>query len=152
MSDNKKRQGAVEITHPFKCSTPMQLRLNDIDMMRHLNNTRYFELLDHAKTDYFTRIMPELKDYKRPPMIIANVNIDFLCQTLFHEPVAVVTQVDAIGEKSILMKQQIINSDTGEAKCSCATTMVFIDLHTMRPAPVPDDWRTAIGRFEERDL
>lgn len=152
MSDNKPKHGNIQVNHPFHCVTPVQLRFSDIDMLGHLNNSRYFELMDLAKNDYFTRVAGGKIEWSRPPVMIANVNCDFLSQTTYHEPVQVLTQVDRIGDKSFVLIQQLVNSDTHEVKCCCAATMVNFDTEKRIPATVSPEWRQAIAQFEQRDM
>ena len=153
-SNNTKsrRAGNINVTHPFHCTTPVQLRFSDIDMLGHLNNSRYFELFDLAKSDYFNRVASDAIEWQRPPVMIANINCDFLSQTTFYEPVEVLTQVDRIGDKSFVLIQQLVNHDTGEVKCTCAATMVYFDIKARVPARVSDQWRQSIAAFEQRDL
>lgn len=150
--NKNKNHGNVVATHPFHCTTPVQLRFSDMDMLGHLNNSRYFELMDVAKNDYFTRVADGKIEWSRPPVMIANVNCDFLSQTTYHEPVEVLTQVDRIGDKSFVLIQQLVNAETREVKCSCAATMVNFDVEARVPARVSDEWRRAIADFEQRDL
>ncbi len=150
--NNKPRHGSVVATHPFYCITPVQLRFSDIDMLGHVNNSRYFELFDIAKNDYFTRVAGGNIVWQRPPVMIANINCDYLSQTTLNEPVEVLTQVDHIGDKSFVLIQQLVNSDTREVKCSCAATMVNFDVQARIPARVSDEWRQAIAAFEHRDM
>ena len=44
---------AIEAQYPFKCSTPLQLRFNDVDALGHVNNSVYFQFFDLGKTQYF---------------------------------------------------------------------------------------------------
>lgn len=154
MSDNNKkpRNGFVQAQFPFRCSTPVQLRFSDIDMLGHVNNSRYFELFDLAKNDYFTRVAGGHLEWERPPVMIVNINCDYLSQTTLQEPVEVLTQVDHIGDKSFVLIQQLVNSDTREVKCSCAVTMVNFDPVARVPATVSQEWREAMAAFEGREL
>lgn len=149
---NKSRHGSVVANFPFYCNTPVQLRFSDIDMLGHLNNSRYFELFDLAKNDYFTRVAGGKIEWSRPPVMIANINCDFISQTTFHEPVEVQTQVDRLGDKSFVLVQQLVNSKTGEVKCCCASTMVNFDVEARIPASLSQEWRDAIAAFEHRPL
>lgn len=130
----------------------MQLRLTDMDILGHLNNARYLEILDAAKYEYFQAI----KHYNRmlpfPLLMIANVNIDFLAQTVVDERVEVRTQVDHIGNKSFVFVQELVNSDNGEVKCRCATTMVYLDSQERIPVRIPDEWRKVIAQHEQRPM
>ncbi len=144
---------AIESQYPFKRSTSIQLRFNDLDSLGHVNNSIYFQFFDLAKTEYFAGIKVDAEiDWKRPALIVANVNCSFLSPTIFREGIEVLTQCTHLGNKSLTILQHLINSDTRELKCTCASIMVNIDPMTSQPAPIPQIWRDAITAFEGHEL
>ena len=139
----------IEAQYPFKRKTQVQLRFNDIDALGHVNNSVYFQFFDLGKTQYFKGLNVQADiDWRRPTVIIANVNCSFLVPTLFNEPVEVLTQCSHLGNKSLTLLQHLVNSDTREVKCTCATVMVNLDPQTNQPSPIPQVWRDAITAFE----
>ena len=141
---------AIESQYPFKHTTTVQLRFNDIDSLGHVNNSVYFEFFDLAKTDYFKGLNVQSDiDWRRPTVIIANINCSFLVPTLFNEPVEVHTQCMRLGNKSLTLLQHAVNRETRELKATCATIMVNLDPETNRPSPIPQVWRDAITAFEQ---
>ena len=138
--------------YPFYCTLPVQLRFNDIDMLGHLNNNCYFQIFDLGKNNYFSRVKEGYVEWTRPPLMIVNLTCNFLAQTRFTEPVAVQTQTVSIGEKSVTMMQQIINSDTGEVKCVCQTILVYFDHDAGATAAIPQQWRDDLSAFEQRQV
>lgn len=140
---------AIEAQYPFKRSTQVQLRFNDIDALGHVNNSVYFQFFDLAKTEYFKGLNVQSDiDWRRPTVIIANVNCSFLAPTVFNEPVEVLTQCMRLGNKSLTLLQHVVNRDTSEPKATCATVMVNLDPETNQPSPIPKVWRDAIVAFE----
>lgn len=137
---------------PFPITTPMQLRFNDIDMLGHVNNTSYFELFDLGKNEYFKAVRHGQVDWTRPPLMIVNINIDFIAQTHFDEPVAVRTQTTHIGNKSITMLQQLINTDTLEVKAQCQSVLVHFNVETGVPCTITEAWRNDIQTFENQPI
>ena len=140
---------AIEAKYPFKHSTNVQLRFNDIDALGHVNNSVYFQFFDLAKTEYFAGLEVNADiNWCRPSIVIANVNCSFLVPTVFQEPVEVLTQCAHLGNKSLTLLQHLVNSETREVKCTCATVMVNLDPQTNQPSPIPQVWRDAIIAFE----
>ena len=150
--NNKKHKYGIEITTPFHHSIPVQLRFNDIDILGHLNNSVYFTLFDLGKTQYFNAVRGEQIDWMTADIVIANVNCDFMAQTFYHEPLEVRTQTLKMGEKSIVLAQQVYNSDTGEVKAQCTCVMVSFDIATGLSKPLAEHWRTSLQAFEQRPL
>ena len=104
---------AIEAQYPFKCTTPIQLRFNDVDALGHVNNSVYFQFFDLGKTQYFKGLNVQTDiDWRRPTVIIANVNCSFLTPTLFNERVEVLTQCAKLGNKSLTLLQHLVNRDT----------------------------------------
>ncbi len=138
--------------HDFKCSTPIQLRYNDIDTLGHVNNSIYFNLFDIAKTDYFNRATGKKQDYNNICVMIAHIDCDYLAQTRLYEPVAVETQTTHMGDKSMVLVHQLVNTETGEVKCRCSQVLVYFNRDTGDTASIPQQWRDAIESFEGHKL
>ena len=140
---------AIQAQYPFKRTTQVQLRFNDIDALGHVNNSIYFQFFDLAKTEYFAGLQVNADiNWCRPSIVIANVNCSFLVPTVFQEPVEVLTQCVHLGHKSLTLLQHLVNRDTRELKATCATVMVNLDPGTNLPAPLPTVWRDAIISWE----
>ena len=75
-----------------------------------------------------------------------------MAETLFNENIAVLTQTESIGKKSFKLVQALINTDTGQFKCICSQILVHFDPETRATSPVPQLWRDAISRFEQRPM
>ena len=137
--------------YPFLHSMPAQLRFNDIDVLGHVNNSVYFQLFDLAKAKYFNAVRQKELEWSETDIVIVNVNCNFLSQTFFNEPLDVLTQVEKIGEKSLTLVQQLVNTATGEVKSHCTTIMVGFDAETQTSKPITTTWRQAISTFEQRE-
>ena len=140
------------LEHPFRCSLPIQLRFSDLDTLGHVNNSVYLNLFDLGKSDYFERAAGERQDWNNVNVVIANINCNFLHETLFDEQLVVKTQVHHIGNKSFTVLQVLQNIDTEEIKCVCTQVMVYLDPETRMPAPLPQHWRDCFTTFEGREL
>ena len=80
------------------------------------------------------------------------MNCSFLSPTLFNEQVEVLTQCARLGNKSLTLLQHLVNSETREVKCTCATVMVNLAPENNLPSPIPQVWRDAIIAFEGHDM
>ena len=136
----------------FRHSTPVQIRFTDIDMLGHLNNAIYTQFMDQAKVEYFTEVSHEPIDWNEINLVIANINTNFLAQTHLGEHLEVLTRVESIGNKSLVLHQRVINSDTGQVKADGHTVMVAVNLKTGETIPVQEKWRKAMAEFEGSTL
>ena len=143
----------MESTLPtFHHSLPLQLRFNDIDLLGHVNNSVYFSFYDLGKARYFEAVKAQNIDWKKADVVVANVNADFLSPIYSGEAIAVQTATVEIGNRSFKLLQQIINTETGQVKGICRTVMVGFDITAGTAAPISDDWKNALCRFEEKEL
>lgn len=135
---------------PFRHEVPLQIRFNDIDLLGHLNNAVYIQFFDLGKSRYFQDVMPEGVDWRHINIVVANINCDFFAPTYITEPIAVLTTITHMGEKSFALEQRIVNSDNGEVKCIAKTIMVGFDMTTGKSAPIDPKWVEALERYEQR--
>lgn len=136
----------------FRHKVPLQIRFNDIDLLGHLNNAVYIQFFDLGKSRYFQDVMPEGVDWKHINIVVANINCDFFAPTYITEPIAVVTTITHMGEKSFTLEQRIINTATDEVKCIARTIMVGFDIATGKSAPIDHKWVEALEAYEQRKL
>lgn len=137
---------------PFRHEVPLQIRFNDIDLLGHLNNAVYIQFFDLGKSRYFQDVMPEGVDWRHINIVVANINCDFFAPTYITEPIAVLTTITHMGEKSFALEQRIVNSDNSEVKCIAKTIMVGFDMTTGKSAPIDPKWVEALERYEQRKL
>ena len=91
-------------------------------------------------------------DWKKADVVVANVNADFLSPIYPGEPIAVQTCTVEIGNRSFKLLQQIVNTETGQIKGVCHTVMVGFDITAGRAAPISDEWKEALCRFEGKNF
>ncbi len=141
-----------QASQPFRHVTPIQIRFNDIDVIGHINNNAYLEYMDLGKTAYFNAVKPELVNWKDINVVIVNVNCDFFSPGYIKEPIAVLTTVTSISQRSLKLEQRIINIETGDVKCVGRTVMAGFDPTTAQGAEIDPEWVKAICAYEEKDL
>ena len=129
---------AQEVNNGYRHILPIQIRFNDVDKFGHVNNTVYFQFYDTAKTEYFATVCEDV-DWERVAKIKAGDHI------------AARTRTTKIGNKSFHLEQDIIDVDTQEVKCRCASVMVLYDLEHHQTMPFPDAWRQAIRQYDGLD-
>ena len=130
---------------------PIQLRFNDVDKFGHVNNTVYFSFYDLGKTEYFATVCPEM-DGEKDGVVVVHIEVDFLEQIFASSRIAVQTAVTEIGTKSFVLRQQVIDLDTGDVKCVCSSVMVAYDVQKHESVPLAEKWVEAMCRFEGHDL
>ena len=148
MSNSRVPEAKFEFHH----RQPVQLRFNDIDMLGHLNNSVYIQLMDLGKANYFHQFIDGRLDHDNLAIVVANINCDFHAPAYLEERLEVLTAVESMSERSLRLEQRVINADTGEVKCRAITTMVNIDPKTPHDTEISPLWRHLRSTYESRPL
>ena len=120
--------------------TPIQIRFNDVDQMGHVNNAVIMEYFDLGKEAFLAErgLPPEEGDFT---VIIVHYEVDFQRQIHFHDRVHVSTTIERIGNKSLTVMQQVVDSANGDVCATCRTVMSGYCRSTGTSAVIPDDVR-----------
>jgi acyl-CoA thioester hydrolase len=122
------------------------MRFNDIDGFGHVNNSVYNEYLDCGRVDYLCRIpgIDFLSGVER--LVVVHIETDFLKPSFMGDDLAVHTQIDKIGEKSITMIQSIIGTKN-EVKLKSRSVMSTFNINENTSFILPENWVFALEKF-----
>ena len=107
-------------------STPVQIRLNDIDMFGHVNNSVYNQYLDCGKVEYMLHVLGQSVLFGKKSMVIVHIENDFLNPCLLTDELFVLTGVESVGEKSITLRQSVVDKK-GEVKLESLSILSTYD-------------------------
>ena len=132
----------------FKHTTSVQIRFNDLDMMGHVNNAIQLNYCDIARVNYFQDVFGETLDWTKDSLVIASISIDYLNPILLYDNIVVHTKIQLIGNKSVVMLQEIVDIKTKEAKSRNSTVMACYDHQKKTTFHIYDRWIKSIEKFE----
>lgn len=147
MIDLKSRQMIIK-EEVFNHRVPVQIRLNDVDMNRHVNNSMYHHYFDFARVRYFEQMIGSEIQWDYQSMVAANITIDFYEPVYLNDEVEVWSKVIRIGHKSIVFLQYLISLDGQNIKARNQAVMVGFNPTLKQSFPVPADWKQGIERIE----
>jgi acyl-CoA thioester hydrolase len=127
-------------------STPVQIRFNDIDMFGHVNNSVYNQYLDCGKVEYMLRVLGQSVLFGKRSMVIVRIENDFLNPVLPTDELLVITGVEAVGEKSVTLRQSVVDKK-GEVKVESRSILSTYDTEEKSSFPMPDEWLKALDKF-----
>ena len=118
----------------------LQIRFNDIDQMGHVNNAVIMEFFDLGKDHFFRArgLPPEEGDFT---VMTVHYEVDFRSQIHKTDAIAVETEVERIGNKSLTVLQRIVEQGTGRLCAECRTVMAGYRRSTAASDTIPDDLR-----------
>jgi acyl-CoA thioester hydrolase len=124
--------------------TTIQKRFADIDMFRHVNNVHQQAYLDVGKTDYYRTVLALDAIIHNPTLVIVSTKTDFVGQVRYEDEITVRSWVERLGEKSITLRQQIVNG-MGVVCTESESVLVCFDLDTQSTLEIPTLWRERIA-------
>lgn len=126
----------------------IQARFNDYDLFGHLNNGSVLQYFDLGKADFLGSILAandaKAFDAEAVSAVIVNINANFYAVSLPGEPLAVLTGVQHVGERSFTIEQRLVNPDSGDVKAIATTVMAGIDIATQSGAPLRPALKSAL--------
>jgi acyl-CoA thioester hydrolase len=124
---------------PLEVRTRAEVRWRDLDMLGHLNQSVYHELLEEGRAALFERL-DALQAF-----VLARVELDYRQEVRRdHGPVEVVVRVAAVGRSSVTVDHDVVRSD-GAVAASGRSVLVAWDPAERRSRPLGDAER---GRIE----
>jgi acyl-CoA thioester hydrolase len=122
------------------------MRFNDIDGFGHVNNSVYNEYLDCGRVDCLNQIsgIDFLSGTDR--LVVVHIETDFLKPSYLGDDLAVHTQIDKIGEKSITMLQVIVGA-TNEIKVRSRSVLSTFNIEETTSFVLPENWVFALEKF-----
>lgn len=122
-------------------TTSIDVRWRDLDAFNHVNNGTYLSYLEEARIRWFAQLdEPWVTKEFAPVLVSSTLN--------YREPVTypATVEVELFGEKigttSIVVGHRIKVAG-GRVCCDGNVTIVWIDLKTGRPRPLPESVRRA---------
>ena len=132
----------------FSHKTPIQIRFNDIDILAHVNNSVYQNYFDMARLRYFEKVFDQKMNWKERALVLAKITIEYLNPIFLEEEIVVLSKVYKLGNKSLQMKQEIINVTTNEIKANNDAILVAFGSKENGAILLPNDWRNKIINYE----
>ena len=120
--------------------TRISLRWRDMDMLGHLNQSVYHELLEEGRGALFS----SLGDVGWFPFVLVRVELDYRSEIRHdHESVEVVVRVEKVGGKSVTLAHDIVLPD-GTVAASGSCVIVAWDPHARGSRELTDAERAAL--------
>ena len=136
-------------TKKYRHSTPVQIRFNDIDILGHVNNAVYQHYYDYARIHYFKNVLGKNVDWKKFSLILASIKIDYISPISMHDEIEVQSRVEILGNKSISMKQKLINTSTREIISTNRAVLVAYDTELIHTIEIPSEWKNKLMLYEK---
>ena len=135
-------------TDDYKFSTPIQVRMSDLDPFVHVNNGAQCNYFDFGRSAYFEHVFQKPIDWRDMDMVLVHVEMDFMQGIEFQDHIVCETRLLSIGHKSIKMMQRLRDTRTNVVKTTCYSILAGFDRVTHQSIPIREEYKKLFGQFE----
>lgn len=108
--------------------TPIKVRGYHLDLYQHVNNARYLEFLEEARWHFLeSQVGIDKLMNSGHGMAVVNININFRRGAFMNEQLEVKTWLESLGNKSALIKQEVVLAGTETLIADADVTFVVTD-------------------------
>ena len=119
-------------------TTHLTVRWGDMDAIGHVNNTNYFRYMEQARIEWVYAQIQDGKPYAGGHWpVIVNASCDFLVPLVYPADIVVTMYLGSPGRTSAGSFYEIHSGGTKVA--TGAAKLVWIDVATGRPVPMPEE-------------
>ncbi|MHA6252224.1 acyl-CoA thioesterase [Oceanobacillus sp. CAU 1775] len=115
----------------------IKVRLNETDLLGHINNVSYFTYLEMSRIEFLQDAGLEVGN-KEFAFLLASTKCDFIQQGYYGQILKVDTIVSRIGTKSLTVISNIYNKATGELIAKGEATLVYFDITKQESVAITD--------------
>ncbi len=121
--------------------TPLQIRFNDMDPMRRVNNSTYSSYLELGRLDFYNKYLSitELEDI---PFVLVRIEMDLRKSLRPNTSARVCTWVSRIGKSSWDFSARIEGTEDGQIYVEAKTVQVFYNYRKDCSENIPSDFRS----------
>lgn len=123
----------------------IQPRFNETDALGHISNTSFPVWFEEARTPLFQIFHPSL-DVKTWPLILAKIEIDFVAQTYWSNPVEIRTYVSKIGNSSCHVIHEAWQNNKMVAKG--LAVLIYFDYAANKSVTIPQTIRDQLSKHQ----
>lgn len=122
----------------------LSVRVSETDALGHINNKSYIDYMEESRNYFFEQA--DIKDDGIHTFILAKVCCEYVMQGYFGQTLYLKTELDKIGNKSVILKTYIYNDETKELIAQGESIVVFFHLPSQQSLSVPDDIKAKLLR------
>ncbi|HSH00982.1 MAG TPA: thioesterase family protein [Anaerolineae bacterium] len=136
------------VDYPFMMK--MSVIFRDLDVLGHVNHVVYLTYMETARTSFFGKIM-RLDDFAQLPLILAEVNCQYVAPAYLGDDIIVGLWVSRFGIKSFDLSYELVGRGKKHGERTVArakTVLVSYDYEKGGTAPVPPLFKERVTQLQ----
>ena len=136
----------------FVCAPSLRVRWAEVDMQKIVFNGHYLTYIDTAVAEYWREIgLPYPQGYVERyanDVYLRKATVEYLGSARYDDLLTVCCRVARLGRSSMSFQFEIYRQAEDAALVSAELVYVNADPASMQPAPLPEELRERIRRYE----
>ena len=136
----------------FVCAPQLRVRWAEVDMQKIVFNGHYLTYIDTAVADYWRAIgLPYPEGYVERyanDLYLRKATVEYLGSARYDDLLTVCCRVTRLGRSSMTFAFEIYREAADAALVTAELVYVNADPSSMKAAPLPEELRSRIARFE----
>lgn len=128
----------------YNFSMPISLRISDVDINDHLNQSVYYQFFDTAVIRYLEQFKATYKDTNNMTTVCVENGCRYRREVLFSDTAEVALRVVRIGTSSMRFELAVFTEGHEDPNTVAYFILVFVDKETHRPVPIPAELKNAM--------
>jgi YbgC/YbaW family acyl-CoA thioester hydrolase len=137
----------------FVCAPRLRVRWAEVDMQKIVFNGHYLTYIDTAIAEYWREIgLPYPQGYVERfanDVYLRKATLEYLGPARYDDELAVCCRVARLGRSSMTFNFEIYRGAEPQPLVSAELVYVNADPATMKAAPLPDELRERVRRYEK---
>ena len=137
----------------FVCAPRLRVRWAEVDMQKIVFNGHYLTYIDTAIAEYWREIgLPYPQGYVERfanDVYLRKATLEYLGPARYDDELAVCCRVARLGRSSMTFNFEIYRAAEPQPLVSAELVYVNADPATMKAAPLPDELRERVRRYEK---
>ena len=136
---------------PFKFSARTRVGFSDTDAQGVVYYGRYNPYFDLARVEYL-RALGQLSTERAGDFVMRANDVEYFAPAQFDDELEIYARVSRIGRTSVTFEFAAYRLPDETLMVTAHQTVVYVDLATRSPVPVPEDYRAAVRGLEGGDV
>jgi acyl-CoA thioester hydrolase len=136
---------------PFKYSALARVGFSDTDAQGIVYYGRYLPYFDTARVEYLRHLGRLVGDGEHEFVMRASA-LEYFAPARFDDLLEVFIRVSRFGRTSATYEGAAYRMEDDALMVTARQTLVLVDLHERRAAPIPERYREPVRAFEGEDL
>ncbi|UKS26760.1 acyl-CoA thioesterase [Paenibacillus sp. HWE-109] len=136
----------------FRFYSPTKVRFCETDANGHLSHVSSVIYMEQARCEYMNGLGLFFADTAGEPVdktfFLVSQSVEYKSQAHFNDTLDIYMKVHRLGKSSIETHYAIVKRDTQQVVSFATSTGVYIDVHTQKSTPLPQDLASRIEQFE----